>query len=216
MGRARRVVRKLLLALGIVAAIGLAYALWPRQAHLRNFDPTAVARLETNLWRDYYEKKYVALVASLYSLGRDQYGFSPWDSVRLAWYAGKAAKVFQPTVSRNDAQKALPILERYYAVIRLHGREQFDVQAAARRELEWWQLRRENAPPAAYGQAIADVTAVLFGATNADVKQSALLRAEAMAYRDKQSKKGMEAQDWDRIEEILTRSYQLLKSGLNQ
>ena len=133
----RWVTRKVLLPLGIVAAIGLTYALWPRQAHLRNFDPAAVGHLETSLWRDYYEQKYVALFAGLYCLGRDQYGFSPWDSVRLAWYAAKAAKVFQPTVSREDAQKALPILELYYAVVRQHGGEQFDVQTAAGRELEW-------------------------------------------------------------------------------
>ena len=214
-GVVRGVFRKLLLALGIVAAIGVAYALWPRQAHLRNFDPATVACLETNLWRDYYEKKYIAIFASLYSLGRDQYGFSPGDSARLAWYAARAAKVFQPTVSREDAQRALPILELYYAVVRRSGGEHFDVQAAARRELEWWQLRRENATPAAYGQAIAEVTAVLFGVTNAEVNQSALLRADAMAYRDVRGKKGMETQDWTRIEEVLARSYELLKTGFN-
>jgi hypothetical protein len=36
-----------------------------------------------------------------------------------------------------------------------------------------------------------------------------------MAYRDEHGKKGMEARDWTHIEEVLRRSYELLKTGLN-
>jgi len=48
---------------GTAAAIALiaAYAVIPRHADLRAFDPAEMARLETAMWRDYYDKRYAAL-----------------------------------------------------------------------------------------------------------------------------------------------------------
>ena len=132
----------------VVVAVGAGYGCWPRRVNMREFDPARVARLETAMWRDYYEKRYVALFGALYSLSRDEYGFSPWDSVRVSYFAAKAAKDFQPTRSREEAQVARPTLEKYYAVIRARIGEEFDVRDAARLELDWWQLRREKATAA--------------------------------------------------------------------
>ena len=58
--------RMLILALAFVFTLVLAaYAAWPRQADLRRFEPADIARLETAMWRDYYEKRYVALFGHL-------------------------------------------------------------------------------------------------------------------------------------------------------
>jgi hypothetical protein len=161
--------------------LGLAaYVFWPRDAHLRVFDPARVARLETRMWRSYYEKRYGTLLVDLYTLNREDYGFSPADSLAIAWYAAQAARTFQPTRSRAEAQSALPLLERYYAVQRRRGGETFDARAAALLELNWWQLRRENAPPPTYGAVIAQTTSTIFHADNADVRRAGLLRAGVM------------------------------------
>ncbi|HUL66732.1 MAG TPA: hypothetical protein VLW55_19190 [Burkholderiaceae bacterium] len=191
-----------------------AYVLWPRTAHLRDFDASRVAQLETRMWRSYYEKHYVALLVDLYGLSRDQYGFSPADSLAIAWYAARAAKAFQPTTSRAEAQKALPLLERYFAVIREHGGETFDTQEAARVELDWWQLRRENSVPADYGRVIAQVTTLLYHADNADVARAGRLRAEMMTYRDERRDDAMKEADWLHIERELERSYRALHDGI--
>jgi hypothetical protein len=161
-----------------------AYVFWPRPAHLRAFDPTRVAQLETRMWRSYYGQRYAALLVDLYALNRDEYGFSPADSLTIGWYAARAAQAFQPTRSRTEAQKALPLLERYYAVLREHGGETFDAREAALLELDWWQLRRENAQPPEYGSVIARTTSVVFQTDNAALRRAGLLRAEAMRYRD--------------------------------
>ena len=58
-------------ALAIVAAA--AFAGWPRLSDLRAFDPAGMARLETAMWRDYYEKRYPALFYRLYDLSRSQF-----------------------------------------------------------------------------------------------------------------------------------------------
>jgi hypothetical protein len=58
----------------VLAVVWGAYASWPRQADLRGFEPVEIARLERAMWRDYYEKRYVALFGHLYELSRTQFG----------------------------------------------------------------------------------------------------------------------------------------------
>ncbi|HVQ71106.1 MAG TPA: hypothetical protein VMT08_26735 [Bradyrhizobium sp.] len=102
--------RTVILALALVVVASGAYAAWPRHADLRGFEPAEIARLETAMWRDYYDKRYVALFGHLYELSRTQFGFAPLDSVRIALSAAQAAKAFQPTGSREAADVALPPL----------------------------------------------------------------------------------------------------------
>ena len=199
----------------LVALVLAAYALWPRAAHLRTFDPAAVARLETHMWRAYYEQRYAALLIDLYALSRDQYGFSPADSLAIAWYAARAAQTFQPTRSRAEARSALPLLERYFAVLRERGGETFDVYQAALAELEWWQLRRENATPAEYGAVIARTSAIVFGRENEDLRTAARLRAEMMPFRDTRRDGRVQEDDWRHIERELVKSYEALRAGLS-
>ncbi|HTT11362.1 MAG TPA: hypothetical protein VMG60_10770 [Burkholderiaceae bacterium] len=198
----------------LLLALAAAYFLWPRTAHLREFDPDRVAQLETRMWRSYYEKRYAALLVDLYALSRDEYGFSPADSLGIAWYAARAAQTFQPTRSRAEAQGARPLLEHYFRLIEARGGETFDVHEAARLELDWWQLRRENALPAEHGAAIARVSALLFGADNAEIDRAGRLRAEMMRYRDERGDGRMQEGDWAHIERELARSYQALHDGI--
>jgi hypothetical protein len=90
--------RKTILVI-LISAIAVAgiYLCWPRKADLRAFDPAEMARLETAMWRDYYEKHYPRLFYHLYELSGTQFGFSPLDSFRIALSAAQAAKTFQPT-----------------------------------------------------------------------------------------------------------------------
>ena len=196
-------------------AAGLAYIFWPRHGDLRGFNPKAVARLETAMWRHYYQRDYLKLLQALYSLNREVYGFSPWDSARLSYYAARAARSFQYTRSRKPAQKALPLLERYYGLLRPHSGERFDPAKIARLELHWWQLRRKNASPFQYGDIIAQVQEELYGVRDNRMKQAALLRAEMMDFRDRRHDGKMQSQDWTYIDDGLLRSYQRLKTGLN-
>src|SRR4051794_23024221 len=110
---------RLVLIAGLLALVAaVLFFFWPRRASLRAFNPESVARLETVMWRHYYEREYASLFRALYALARDEYRFSPWDSARLSFYAAKGAGVFQRSHSRDEAQQALPMLERYYSVIR--------------------------------------------------------------------------------------------------
>jgi hypothetical protein len=126
-------------ALLALVAAAVAYAAIPRRADLTSFDPGAMARLETAMWRHYYEQRYVALFLDLYEMARGEQGFSPLDSLRIAVAAARAAKAFQPSRSRAEAEAAIPYLVRYYGL--LASAVPVEVGEAARTELAWWQAR---------------------------------------------------------------------------
>src|SRR5450631_1210479 len=158
MGRSKII---LVLALAIGAA-GI-YACWPRNADLRAFDPAGRARLETAMWRDYYEKHYPRLFYHLYQVSRTQFGFAPLASIRISLSAAQAARTFQPTRSRPEADTALPYLRTYYRLLLPAAPVAFDVEAAASLELDWWQARREAVGPLGYGITVAEVAALTYG-----------------------------------------------------
>jgi hypothetical protein len=215
----RTVSLRLNLRLGVVVALVLgavaACAAWPRAADLRGFEPAEIARLETAMWHDYYDKRYGALFGHLYELSRTQFGFSPLDSLRIAWAAAQAAKAFQPTRSREAANAALPPLVTYYRLLASGAPGGFDVEEAARLELDWWQARREAVGPEQYGVTVARVAAITYGKQPDDPSLliSGIGRAEAMAYRDARGQ-AMSNQDWSEIECRLRRAYRSLKAAV--
>jgi len=173
----------------------------------------AMAGLETSMWRHYYEKRYVALFLDLYRAARRQQGFSPLDSVHLALTAARAAKAFQPSSSRAEAEAAIPYLVDYFRILARGAPVAVDVEDAARTELAWWQARREAVPAQQYGAIIARVSTLLYGVDNADVQQSGALRAEAMDFRDARGADISEA-DWSAIRRRLELAYGLLKKAV--
>jgi len=205
------------IGLGVALVLGAiaAYGLWPRAADLRGFEPAEIARLETAMWHDYYDKRYGALFYRLYELSRTQFGFSPLDSLRIAWAAAQAAKAFQPTRSREAANAALPPLVTYYRLLASAAPGGFDVEEAARLELDWWQARREAVGPEQYGVTVARVAAITYGKRPDEPSFliSGIGRAEAMAYRDTRGQ-AITDQDWSEIECRLRRAYRSLKAAV--
>ncbi len=129
----------------IVLVIALAAVAWiifdlyaPRTAHLREFNPDEVAQLETAMWRSYYDKQRVRLFNQLSELLRTQYNMPLIRSNRVAYYAANAAFVFKNGKQRSGYEKALPDLLKFYQSIRKMSDLPFDVNRAARLELEWW------------------------------------------------------------------------------
>ena len=82
---------------------------WPLQNDLRQFDPAEVGRLETRMWRSYYDRERVKLFTDLTTLLRTQYRMPFWRSNLAAYQAAKAAVVFQ----RSDCAAAFSPLMTY-------------------------------------------------------------------------------------------------------
>ncbi len=215
---AQPISRRAVLIWGVVVAAVLAllaaYVCLPRYPDLTHFDPQAMARRESLMWRHYYEKRYFALFRDLYDVGRRQYGFSPLDSARLGYEAASAARSFQPSTSRAEAEAALPALRAYFRILARGAKQPVDIEDAARTELAWWQARREAATPDQYGAIVARVTTLLYGVDNEDVRRAGLLRAQAMEYRDAHGT-NMTRADWMAIRGQLLSAYAALKKGVS-
>ncbi|HEY4791895.1 MAG TPA: hypothetical protein VIJ05_11285, partial [Actinomycetes bacterium] len=205
------VVRRQGWVLVAVAAGGAGWAVAelarPRRVDIRTFDPDEVARLETAMWRSYYDRRRLPLFGQLVALLQGQFHLQPLRAVAMAGLAARAAAVFQVGASHADYRRALPYLERYYRGIRAVSEVPFDPARAARLELEWWIVHREvdDHPPGDLEAALADLAAELYQVPAERLWAHASRRAEAMTIRDRTARRavGVLENDWDRIEAVL-------------
>jgi hypothetical protein len=152
----------------------------PRRADIAVFDPDEVARLETAMWRSYYDRRRLPLFGQLVALLQGQFHLQPLRAVALAGLAARAAAVFQVGQSHDDYRRALPYLERHYAAIRAVSEVPFE-------------------------HALAALAAELYQVPAERLWAHASRRAEAMTIRDHASYReiGVLDDDWDRIEAVL-------------
>jgi hypothetical protein len=216
----RRWVLWLATAAAIATIAWISVDLWSARAtDIRSFDPEAVGRLETAMWRSYYDREKLRLFGQLAQLMRTQYGFPVLRSHVAAYHAAKAAVVFQDGRNRADYEKALPNLVRFYTAIREVSHVPFDVKRAARLELEWWIIHRERAryQTVDLERALADLPAAVYGMPAGRLMEHAKLRAEAMLIRDAKAQAGgLTEKDWAKIEELLISSWQSLGKAVQQ
>jgi hypothetical protein len=198
----------------VLAAVAAGGAGWaavelarPRPTDIRVFDPDEVARLETAMWRSYYDRRRLPLFGQLVALLQGQFHLQPLRAVALAGLAARAGAVFQVGASHDSYRRALPYLERYYAGIRAASEVPFDPRRAAELELAWWIVHREvdDHPPGDLEAALADLAAELYQVPAERLGVHAARRAEAMTIRDRTSRReiGVLDDDWDRIEAVL-------------
>ncbi|HJQ34867.1 MAG TPA: hypothetical protein VJ866_22140 [Pyrinomonadaceae bacterium] len=218
----RRVLKRVLTftaALVILLAAWVAYDLYsPRQTSMRQFDPEEVARLDTAMWRSYYSRERARMFWQLGELLRTQYRLPLWRSNAVAFRAAKAAFVFKDGHSRADYERALPDLVSFYRSIREVSDTDFDVERAARLELEWWIVHRERRThaPGDLERALAELQAELFRVPAERLAEHARLRAEAMEIRDTKAEQGgVTEEDWKRIDELLHQSWRSLHAAVN-
>jgi hypothetical protein len=214
---------KILLALlALLALLILWIAFDLNRTHateIRKFDPDEVARLETTMWRSYYERRRVRLFRELAELLRTQYRFPYWQSNRVAFNAARAAFVFKDGHNRAEYERALPHLVEFYNAIRQASDVPFDVERVARLELEWWIVHRERAKygESALARALAEAAAEIYRVPVERMDEHGRLRAEAMRIRDTRAEAegGVTEEDWSRIAALLRASWQSLHKAVN-
>lgn len=190
---------------------------WPRRSNLREFNPTEVARLDTEMWQSYYARNQARLIWQLVSLFRVQYRASWVNASRMAYEAGRAAFVFKKGKKAADYEQAIPHLETYFTLFEAQSREPFDVRQAARTELHWWIVHRQRNPPA-LEKALADEMAVIYHQPAQDFAGYAAYRTEAMVLRDSaaESATGVTAENWRTINALLKLSWQSAYKAVHQ
>jgi len=191
---------QLTFAAGIPLAVVVVIFVWFENAvsnpNLTEFVPQETGRLESGMWRSYYEGRWLQLACQTIQGACGQYGFSWWDGARLSLHAARSALFFRKS---TDDPRCLPELEQYYEIVRKATGRNFDSHLAAALELEWWKARRQGKAPIDYAPTIARLTGHVYGLPEGRVLRAAKLRAEAMAYRDARRDGRMTEADWQEI-----------------
>ena len=213
-----RIIVRVVAVIVVLLVCGIAYDLfYPHRTKLREFDPDEVARLETAMWRSYYEKQRVRLFNEATELLRTQYHMTPVKSNLVAYYAANAAFVFKEGKQRSDYERALPDLIKFYSALHNMSDIDFDVVKVSRLELEWWIIHRQRAqhPPGDLDRALAELQAAIYLMPVDRLMEHGRLRAEAMTIRDSKAEQGgVNEADWARINELLRQSWRSLANAV--
>jgi len=216
--RRRVIIRILLLIIAVLLAYTALDLFGPRSSRMRGFDPNEVARLETAMWRSYYDKQQLQLYNQMTELLRSQYNLPFIRSNTVAYQAARAAFVFKSGHNRQEYERALPYLVSFYASVRKVSDIPFDVDRAARLELEWWIVHRERDKHRSgdLASALAALSSELYQMPAVRFTEHARLRAEAMTIRDTNADKGGVSEgDWARIDQLLHASWRSLFDVVN-
>ena len=215
MGRAAKLTTAVLAAL---AGAFVANLYWPVRTDIRVFDADHMARLDTDMWRAYYDKQPLTLYLQLGEVLRDEFHMTLARSWVASFRAAHAAFVFKRGAARSDYERALPELERYFTDIHSISESPFDVDRAARTELEWWIVHRERArhAPGDLSRSLAVAAGALYQVDPLRLATYGDERALAMTIRDdRQAAGGVSEADWTAIDQHLRRSWGALRAALH-
>ena len=186
----------------------------------RRFDPDRLATLELRMWKAYYRRQPVRLLALLVQANREQAGVSWPRAVAAAFHLARAVAGFGR--SSGDYDRFLPGIVRGYRLLGLP--EGVDADEVARRELRWWVVRREIGLAAgdAAGEAIAAVYAGLYGVPGGGVAEAGRLRGRAAEVRDRgatvdpDGPAGAGRAYWPEVARLLRASYRSLAAAVGE
>jgi hypothetical protein len=219
----RKILLRILIAFLMAAALlagWITFDLYSsHKVDIRDFDPDEVARLDTAMWRSYYSRERWRLFRELTELLEKQYKLRFWRRQLVAFYAAKSAFVFKDGKTREDYEKALPDLEKFYNEIRDISTTDFDARRAAKAELEWWIVHRQRKQykDGDLARALAETVAKIYKMPAEAFLEHGDLRAKAMEIRDSKAESdGVTEEDWQQIDELLHRSWRSLHNAVNK
>ena len=208
-----------LLSVAVLLGAWIAFDLYsPHKVDIREFDADEIARLDTAMWRSYYSRERLKLFSELGETLQTQYKLRFWRRQLMAFYAAKSAFVFKDGKAREDYEKALPDLEKFYGEIRNISTTDFDVKNASKLELEWWIVHRErkNYKEGDLAKSLADAASALYNVPKEKFLEYGNYRAEAMKIRDTKAEAGgVSEEDWQKIDELLHKSWRSLHTAVN-
>jgi hypothetical protein len=184
----------------------------------RNFDPRKIARYEKENWVAYYQRRWFKLLQVSVGMVKETFGLSLWQAVYGAWLVGRAELAAAP-FPNNDIPRAEAYMRRFYALIKRTHHADFDVDAVAHLEVNWWVVHRRlfgSTKNQELIDALADLYAATFGVPRDRVREAAFHRAQAMVYSDRWVNDGRAdgSQLLVQEEEELFKSYAALRDAV--
>jgi hypothetical protein len=102
---------------------------------MRTFDPVRIGRLETIAWVAYYRREWLRFLRAAVGLTYEAFHLGWWGTARGAWLVLRANQLWAPHPD-NDPDGARRTMRRFYALVAARHGESFDVDLAARLEIE--------------------------------------------------------------------------------
>jgi len=187
---------------------------------MRNFDPRKIAHYEKENYIAYYQKDWLKLLRVSVGLVKESFALSWWQAVYGAYLIARAEIAFAP-FPNNDLPKTDAYVRRFYQFIKNVHHEDFDVERAAKLEVNWWSIHRKlfgNAENQELVDALTNLYVETYGADSPKLRESARERAQGMLYSDLWVNAGKPDGSLLLVqeEEALYKSYLLLKEALTQ
>jgi len=185
---------------------------------MRRFDPRRLAYYEKENYVAYYRKDWLRLLRASVGLVRESFGLSLWQAVYGAYLVARAEVAFAPFPD-NDVPKAEAYIQRFYQFIKDVHHEDFDVERAAKLEVNWWSVHRKlfgNSENQELVEVLTNLYAEAYGVAPEQVRAAACLRAQGMLYSDRWVNAGRPAESplLAQEEEALYQSYVALKKAV--
>src|SRR2546423_2116435 len=179
---------------------------------MRDFDPVRLGNADTDAWAYYYRRQWGKVLGAFLVMIRVGFGLSWPNTLRGAWWVLRANQLWAPCPD-NDPDGALALMRRFYALVARTSKEDFDVDEAAKREVEWWRVHRilqhsGDLDPAALDDAFTALYAHVYAVPPASVREAAAHRAEATRISD-----AWVADGCDPSSPLLTREREQLVAG---
>jgi hypothetical protein len=186
---------------------------------MRRFNPKKVAYLEKENYVAYYQRDWLKLLRVSVGLVGESFGLNLWQAVYGAYLVARAEVAFAPFPD-NDVQCAQAYMRRFYQFINQVHHETFDVEQAARLEVNWWIVHRKlfgNPDNQELVEALTEAYMVAYGVKPGQVRQAARHRAMGMLYSDQWVNEGRQATSplLAQEEDELVQAYTALRAALN-
>jgi len=153
---------------------------------MRNFDPRQLAYYEKENYVAYYEKAWVKLLRISVTMVKEAFALSWWQAAYAAYLVARAEIAFAP-FPENDVPRAEAYMRRFYRFIKRVHREDFDIDRAAKLEVNWWIVHRRlfaNPENQDLVDALVDLYVEADGLERNAVRLAAEHRARGMYYSD--------------------------------
>lgn len=149
-------------SLAFLIALG-GYLFWPRASSLAAFDPAAMAELHVGIWRHEATGDASRILSDLYGIFHGQYRIPPIPASSAAVEMLQARRAFAQAADQADEEKALPHLEKAFAILGETTGSHFDPKIMARLELFTWSLARDGSKERQLAEATSEKLALLHG-----------------------------------------------------
>jgi hypothetical protein len=190
---------------------------------MRYFDPRRLGAAECDAWVAYYRRRWAAVLLAVVRMVRVGFGMSWPPTLYGAWLVLRANQLWASGPDNNPDGARRAMRQFYALVAKAHG-ESFDVDEAARLEVEWWRVHRSRQRDAAaeaasaVEDAITALYAHVYGVNPDTVRPAAAQRAIAAQISDRWVEDGRDPTSralWDE-RAALVRSYAALLAAVHR